>query len=60
MKPCEPIESIIVPKTRKFPAWLEATLQEEEKLKSLSGTFKESKKTQNILQLRNMYEKYYK
>jgi hypothetical protein len=27
MQPCELIESVIVPKTRKRPAWLEATLQ---------------------------------
>ena len=28
MKPCETIESDTVPKTKKRPAWLEATLQE--------------------------------
>jgi hypothetical protein len=28
MQPSEPIESVIVPKTKKRPAWLEATLQE--------------------------------
>ena len=28
MQPCEPIESVIVPKTKKHPSWLEATLQE--------------------------------
>jgi hypothetical protein len=33
-----------VPKTRKHPAWLEATLQEVERLKAPSGTFRESKK----------------
>jgi hypothetical protein len=60
MKQCEPIESVIVPKTRKFPSWLDATLQEEEKLKSPSGTLRERKKTQKILQLCNMYEKSYK
>jgi hypothetical protein len=43
MQPCEPIESVIVPKTRKRLAWLEATLQEAERLKAPSGTFKESK-----------------
>jgi hypothetical protein len=43
MQPCEPIESIIVPKTKKRPAWLEATLQEAERLKAPSGTFKKSK-----------------
>jgi hypothetical protein len=44
MQPCEPIESVIVPKTRKRSAWLEATLQEAERLKAPSSTFKESKK----------------
>jgi hypothetical protein len=44
MQPCEPIESVIVPKTRKRPAWLEATLQEAGRLKAPSGTFRESKK----------------
>jgi hypothetical protein len=28
MQPCEPIESVIAPKTRKQPAWLQDTLQE--------------------------------
>jgi hypothetical protein len=40
----QPIESIIVPKTRKRPAWLEATLQEAERLKAPSGIFREIKK----------------
>ena len=44
MQPCEPIESVIVPKTRKRPTWLEATLQEAKRLKAPSGTFRESKK----------------
>ena len=44
MKPCKPIESVIAPKTRKLPAWIEATLQEAERLKAPSGTFIESKK----------------
>jgi hypothetical protein len=44
MQPCESIESVIVPKTRKCPSWLEATLQEAETLKAQSGTFRESKK----------------
>jgi hypothetical protein len=39
MQPCEPIESVTVLKTRKRPAWLEATLQEAERLKAPSGTF---------------------
>jgi hypothetical protein len=44
MQPCEPIESIIVPKTKKRSAWLEATLQKAERLKAPSGTFRKSKK----------------
>jgi hypothetical protein len=44
MQPCEPIESVIVPKTIKRPTWLEATLQEAEILKAPSGTFRERKK----------------
>ena len=44
MQPCEPIESVIVPKTKKRPAWLETTLQEAERLKAPSGTFKERKR----------------
>jgi hypothetical protein len=43
MKPCEPIESVIVTKTRKCPTWLEATLQEVERIKAPSGTFRERK-----------------
>ena len=30
MQPCETIDSETVPKTTKWPAWLEATLQEAE------------------------------
>jgi hypothetical protein len=44
VQPCRPIESVNIPKTRKHPAWLEATLQEAERLKAPSGTFRESKK----------------
>jgi hypothetical protein len=44
MQPCEPIESVIVPETKKRPAWLEATLQEAERLKAPSGTFRKNKK----------------
>jgi hypothetical protein len=43
MQPCEPIESVIVPKTKKRLAWLEATLQEVEKLKAPNGTFRKRK-----------------
>jgi hypothetical protein len=43
MEPCENIDSYIVPKTKKRPAWLEATLQDTERLKVLEGTFIKSK-----------------
>jgi hypothetical protein len=39
MQPCENIESDTIPKTKKRLTWLEATLQEEEKIKAPSGTF---------------------
>jgi hypothetical protein len=41
MQPCEPIESVIVSKTRKHPTWIEDTLHEAERLKAPSGTFRE-------------------
>jgi hypothetical protein len=44
MQPCETIDSNTVPKTKKRPAWLEATLQEAERLKVPDGTFRKSKK----------------
>jgi hypothetical protein len=44
MQPCETIDSDNVPKTKKRPAWLEATLQEAERLKAPSGTFRKSKR----------------
>jgi hypothetical protein len=44
MQPCETIDSDTIPKTKKRPAWLEATLQEIEILKALSVTFKKRKK----------------
>ena len=43
MQPCEPIESVIVPKTKKHLSWFEDTLQEEERLKAPSGTFRKRK-----------------
>jgi hypothetical protein len=43
MKPCEPIESVIVQKIKKCPAWIEATLQEAERLKAPSGIFRKRK-----------------
>jgi hypothetical protein len=44
MQPYETIDSDTVPKTKKRPAWLEATLQDAERLKVLEGTFRKSKK----------------
>jgi hypothetical protein len=44
MEPCENIDSYIVPKTKKRPAWLEATLQDTEILKVPEGTFRKSKR----------------
>jgi hypothetical protein len=40
MKPCETIDFNTVPKTKKRLAWLETTLQEAERLKAPSGTFR--------------------
>jgi hypothetical protein len=44
MEPCENINSDIVPKTKKRPAWLEATLQDVERVKVPEGTFRKSKR----------------
>jgi SOS response regulatory protein OraA/RecX len=44
MQPCETTDPETVPKTKKQPAWLEATLKEAERLKAPSGTFRKSKK----------------
>jgi hypothetical protein len=44
MEPCENIDSYIIPKTKKRPAWLEATLQDTERLKVPEGTFRKSKR----------------
>jgi hypothetical protein len=44
MEPCENIDSYIIPKTKKRPAWLEATLQDAERLKVPEGTFRKSKR----------------
>ena len=48
MEPCENIDSDIVPKTKKWPAWLEATLLEAERLKAPDGTFRKSKKPERF------------
>ena len=44
MEPCENTDLDIVPKTKKWPAWLEATLQDAERLKVPEGTLKKSKR----------------
>jgi hypothetical protein len=44
MEPCDNIDSDIVPKTKKRPAWLEATVQDAERLKVPEGTFRKSKR----------------
>jgi hypothetical protein len=44
MEPCENINSDIAPKTKKIPAWLEATLQDAKRLKVPEGTFKKIKR----------------
>jgi hypothetical protein len=44
MKPCENTDSVIIPKTKKRPAWLEATLQDVERLKVPEGTSRKSKR----------------
>jgi hypothetical protein len=48
MQPFETIDSDIVPKTKKRQVWLEATLQETERLKAPSGTFRKSKKLERF------------
>jgi hypothetical protein len=44
MQPCETIDPDTVHKTKKRPAWMEATVHEAERLKAPSGTFRKSKK----------------
>jgi hypothetical protein len=44
MQPCATIDLDTVPKTKKRPTWIEATLQEAQILKAPSGTFRKSKK----------------
>jgi hypothetical protein len=44
MDPCENINSYIIPKTKKIPSWLEATLQDTKRLKVPEGTFRKSKR----------------
>jgi hypothetical protein len=43
-QPLEPVEPVVVPKNKKRPAWLGSTLQEAERHKAPSGTFRESKR----------------
>jgi hypothetical protein len=44
MEPCENTDSNIIPKTKKWPTWLEATLQDAERLKVPEGTFRKRKR----------------
>jgi hypothetical protein len=48
MEPCENIDSDIVPKTKKRPSWIGATLQDAERLKVPEGTFRKSKKPERF------------
>jgi hypothetical protein len=43
-QPLEPVEPVVVPRNQKRLAWLESTLQEAERHKAPSGTFRESKR----------------
>ena len=44
MEPGENIDSYTIPKTKKRPAWLEATLQDAERIKVPEGTSRKSKR----------------
>jgi hypothetical protein len=44
MEPCENIDSDIIPKSKKRPAWLEATLQDVERIKVPEGISRKSKR----------------
>jgi hypothetical protein len=44
MEPCENIDPDIIPKKKKQPAWLEATLQDAERIKVSDGTSRKSKR----------------
>jgi hypothetical protein len=44
MEPSENIDSDIIPKTKKRPAWLEATLQDAERIKVPEGTSRKNKR----------------
>jgi hypothetical protein len=48
MEPCENIDSYIIPKTKEIPSWLEATLQDAERLKVPEGTFRKSKRPKRL------------
>jgi hypothetical protein len=57
MEPCENIDSDIVPKTKKRPAWLEATLQDAERLKVPEGTFRKTKRPKRFSSYATYMEK---
>jgi hypothetical protein len=48
MEPYENIDSDIIPKTNKIPSWLEATLQDTERLKVPEGTFRKGKRPKRL------------
>jgi hypothetical protein len=44
MEPGEKIDSNIIPKTKKTPSWIEATLQDAERIKVPEGTSRKSER----------------
>ena len=42
--PCEPIQPVVIPETRKIPNWLKSTLLDAEGHRAATGSFRESKK----------------
>jgi hypothetical protein len=48
MDPCENIDSNIIPKTKKQPSWLEATLQYAERIKVPEGTSRKSRRSKRF------------
>jgi hypothetical protein len=49
MEPCENIDSDIIPKSKKRPARLKATLQDAERIKVPEGTSRKSKRPKRFL-----------
>ena len=48
MDPCENIDLDIIPNTKKQPTWLEATLQDAERIKVPEGTSRKSKRSKRF------------